>query len=202
MQTISTPKQRIISDAAVQAALAVAVAAQGNYQALCLELEPLLDPRSNNFALENALHAQTSGDGIAKFAARMVVVDDSEATLLAKRRAEAVVADELHRFKATLPPILDAAEAVLHDLRTEAFEAETEFFLSWSLPRESTGLTRRLDGVSSDLQHFRDGLLLHGNVLLCAPPNAFGNVIDYFTLAEEAAPKPGLVSWMKSLVTG
>ena len=200
MQTISTPKQRITSDPAVQAALAVAVAAQGKYQALCSELEPVLDPRANNFALENALHAQTNTDGITRFASRMKDCS-ADAVELARRRAESVVADELHRFKATLPPILTAAEAVLHDLRTEAFEAEQNFFAGWGLGREKTGVSARLDGVEADLRHFRDGIKLHGEQLVNIPPNAFSNIINYFKRTEKAEPKPSLFSRMASLVT-
>jgi hypothetical protein len=96
-------------------------------------------------------------------------------------RLNRLCAVELQEFKATLPPLLSVAEEVLGELRDEAEKAEREFFAEWGLPREATGLSKRLDGIAAEIAHFREGLAMSTRQpTLFINSGAFENVTGYF----------------------
>src|SRR3954469_19410865 len=106
-------KETLLSNPAVQDALATCRKAQAKFQAQFEQFEPILNPVEYSKAIQSKLQGATDLNVILELQQRLVSVDKSfqpdmqltNAAILAQRRAQSICAGAHVEFKRTLPAL-------------------------------------------------------------------------------------------------
>lgn len=183
-----TPKQTVLSDSAVKAAASVAFPAKAKFQSTIEELEIPLHPQQFLDAAKLKMDEAQTAEEIAAAKAHLFNLQGDAAELgrVAARRLAFAALDE---FKKTLPPLIDAAKAVLARELAKAKAAEQAFFKAHGCDCEETSVSKRFAGLAAEIAHLDHSLTDQSPAARISTParNSYAHVVDWFREAVQAA---------------
>lgn len=177
-------KTRVLENEQVRAAFAVATEAQEKYITQLSEIEDLRYPQAKADRFRAAMGKMRDAAEIA--ACREEILRWSgDAAKLGASRAKMLAEGFQKDFAATLPGLLDAAEAALKPIHRETIESEKQLFEAYGLPYEQTAISRAVEKIQSQISSFRASLEPPPRLLATSPrKNDYSTLLDFFRIEE------------------
>jgi DNA phosphorothioation-dependent restriction protein DptG len=176
-----TPKQIVLADSSVKAAAAIAIPAKAKFQTTMESLEIPLYPQQFLDAAKLKMNQARTADQIAAAKAHLFNLqgDAAESGRIAARRLAFAALEE---FKKTLPPLIDAAKAVLAREADKAKAAELAFFKAHGCDYEETAVSKRLRGLAAEIAHLNHCLTDTSPAGRISVParNTYAHVVEWF----------------------
>ena len=175
-------KSRIVSRAEVQSAIQTVIAKQQLYRAVLDEYKVALDPAGAAHAARQLIDQAKDPGEIFK-AQQTLAAFEGEAGRIAYQNARRVAEAAFLDFKHSIPQLLDAADKALAEVQAEADADESHLFDLYGLPREATGVTRRLNDVRQTLSEFRAAINppIHEKQPFRPVPGALSQIPAFFS---------------------
>lgn len=173
-------KQRILEDSRLTPLLTSMNDAHGVYVDALAALEPARNPRSVEAALKLNLSRAKDIAEVQTIQAQLGQ-HNSEATELARVRAEQLASAEMATFREVFPPLLAAAAEVLSEISSEVISAEESFFAQFGMSRRQTAVSERVLAIHSDLERLTRSLVRDpAQPSPRASHSSFGPILSWF----------------------
>lgn len=172
-------QKRIATAPAVVAALADATKVHADFGQLHHELADLLFPAEASRGVIALIQECDDPAELVRLRSRHAELNGPGAEA-AQGQARGMILEKWRTVNTAMVHLLDAAEAALADLRSEAEVAEAALFAGFAMGRERTGVSKRLDSVAQEFAGFRGSLKQLSERTFILPPSTGQHILDWF----------------------